>query len=214
MKIKSILSKSIAIAALAFAGAVAVKGSAAQAAIVKNDVTTYHVSVATRVYNDYKKDKKATGQVLRADSNWKVIRTAYDHNGHKWYDLGKDQWVKVVKSPAASQSISQAPVQKKQVNTAASQSTQTSQTNQTSSNYSSTASGSEAAAKAWIAGRESGGSYGARNGNYVGKYQLSASYLHGDYSAANQERAADSYVKSRYGSWTAAKSFWQANGYY
>ena len=36
-------------------------------------------------------------------------------------------------------------------------------------------SGSEASAKAWIAGKESGGSYSARNGQYVGKYQMSRS---------------------------------------
>ena len=85
---------------------------------------------------------------------------------------------------------------------------------QASQSYTSNASGSEAAAKAWIAARESGGNYGATNGQYIGKYQLSASYLNGDYSAANQERVADNYVKSRYGSWTAAQSFWQANGWY
>ncbi|MEN3240740.1 LysM domain-containing protein [Fructilactobacillus sanfranciscensis] len=61
----------------------------------------------------------------------------------------------------------------------------------------SSVSGSDAAAKDWIAGRESGGNYGAQNGQYVGKYQLSASYLNGDYSAANQERVADNYVTSR-----------------
>ena len=85
---------------------------------------------------------------------------------------------------------------------------------QSQSSYTSNVSGSEAAAKAWIAGRESGGSYSARNGQYIGKYQLSASYLGGDYSAANQERVADNYVKSRYGSWSNAQSFWQANGWY
>ena len=78
----------------------------------------------------------------------------------------------------------------------------------------STVSGSEAAAKAWIANRESGGNYGATNGQYIGKYQLSASYLNGDYSAANQERVADQYVASRYGSWTAAQQHWMANGWY
>lgn len=74
--------------------------------------------------------------------------------------------------------------------------------------------GSSNSAKAWIASHESGGSYSARNGQYVGKYQLSASYLHGDYSAANQEKVANQYVAGRYGSWSAAKSFWQANGWY
>ncbi|WP_057769244.1 LysM peptidoglycan-binding domain-containing protein [Lactobacillus selangorensis] len=73
---------------------------------------------------------------------------------------------------------------------------------------------SDSAAKAWIANKESGGSYSANNGAYVGKYQLSASYLNGDYSAANQERAADQYVTSKYGSWSAAQSFWESNGYY
>ena len=85
---------------------------------------------------------------------------------------------------------------------------------QASQSYTSNASGSEAAAKAWIAARESGGNYGATNGQYIGKYQLSASYLHGDYSAANQERVADQYVASRYGSWQNAKAHWQANGWY
>ena len=80
--------------------------------------------------------------------------------------------------------------------------------------YSSSVSGSDAAAKAWIAARESGGNYGASNGQYIGKYQLSASYLNGDYSAANQERVADQYVASRYGSWTNAQQHWMANGWY
>ncbi|GEA98376.1 peptidase M23 [Levilactobacillus brevis] len=74
--------------------------------------------------------------------------------------------------------------------------------------------GSEASAKAWIANKESSGSYSARNGQYVGKYQLSASYLNGDYSAANQEKVANSYVNSRYGSWSAAQAFWQSHGWY
>ena len=104
-------------------------------------------------------------------------------------------------------------------NTQAAQNTQSSNTaatttNHASANYSSSVSGNDAAAKAWIAGRESGGNYGARNGQYIGKYQLSASYLNGDYSAANQERVADNYVASRYGSWTAAQQFWQSQGWY
>jgi len=68
--------------------------------------------------------------------------------------------------------------------------------------------------KEWIAQKESGGSYSARNGQLIGRYQLSASYLNGDYSAANQDRVADQYVTSRYGSWDAAKSFWLSNGWY
>lgn len=75
-------------------------------------------------------------------------------------------------------------------------------------------SASENAAKAWIAARESGGSYTAQNGNYYGKYQLSKSYLNGDYSAANQERVATQYVTSRYGSWQGAVNHWKTYGWY
>ena len=78
----------------------------------------------------------------------------------------------------------------------------------------STVSGSEAEAKEWIAQKESGGSYTATNGRYIGRYQLTASYLNGDYSAENQERVADAYVAGRYGSWSAAKNFWLNNGWY
>ena len=78
----------------------------------------------------------------------------------------------------------------------------------------STVSGSEAEAKEWIAQKESGGSYTATNGRYIGRYQLTDSYFNGDYSAENQERVADAYVAGRYGSWTAAKNFWLNNGWY
>ncbi|MFD1550141.1 aggregation-promoting factor [Levilactobacillus fuyuanensis] len=96
-------------------------------------------------------------------------------------------------------------------------STSTASTGTTSSAATSTTSSStsdSSSAKSWIANKESGGSYTASNGNYYGKYQLSKSYLNGDYSAANQEKVANNYVSSRYGSWAAAKSFWQANGWY
>ena len=87
-------------------------------------------------------------------------------------------------------------------------------TNTTTTTYTSTVSGDEASAKAWIANKESGGSYTAQNGQYYGKYQLSSSYLHGDSSAENQEKVAASYVTNRYGSWTAAQQFWQTHGWY
>ncbi|POH18416.1 LysM peptidoglycan-binding domain-containing protein [Fructilactobacillus sanfranciscensis] len=101
----------------------------------------------------------------------------------------------VAAAPAQAAPVAQAPIQQ-------------------SAPAASSVSGSDAAAKDWIAGRESGGNYGAQNGQYVGKYQLSASYLNGDYSAANQERVADNYVTSRYGSWSGAQSFWQSHGWY
>ena len=98
--------------------------------------------------------------------------------------------------------------------TAAAQSAASQAPVSTQSTYTSAVAGSDAAAKAWIAARESGGSYTAQNGQYYGKYQLSSSYLNGDCSAANQERVADNYVASRYGSWTAAQQFWQGHGWY
>lgn len=84
----------------------------------------------------------------------------------------------------------------------------------TNSTVSSANTSSTNSAKEWIAQRESGGSYSARNGQYVGRYQLSSAYLNGDYSSANQERVADKYVSQRYGSWDKAKSFWQSHGWY
>ena len=72
----------------------------------------------------------------------------------------------------------------------------------------------DAVAKEWIAQKESSGSYTAQNGQYYGRYQLSLSYLNGDLSEANQEKVANQYVVNRYGSWSAAKNFWLANGWY
>ena len=72
----------------------------------------------------------------------------------------------------------------------------------------------DVAAKEWIAQKESSGSYTAQNGKYYGRYQLSLSYLNGDLSEVNQEKVANQYVVNRYGSWSAAKNFWLANGWY
>jgi len=79
-----------------------------------------------------------------------------------------------------------------------------------------TSSNSGSSAKAEIARRESGGSggYSARNGQYIGKYQLDSEYLNGDHSPANQERVAEQYVQNRYGSWDAALQHHNANNWY
>lgn len=120
--------------------------------------------------------------------------------------LNTDASATVAQTPAPAASTSQAATTQA--------TTQTTQTTQSTTTYSSTATGSEAEAKEWIANKESGGSYTATNGQYIGRYQLTNSYLNGDYSAANQEKVANAYVLSRYGSWTAAKAFWLANGWY
>ena len=315
MKFQSILTKSLAAAALTATGLVALNSQntndAQAATIVQNDtnVVTINNANSTVAVWDGIENANFTGKELVHGTTWKVVRTAYDARGNKWYDLGANQWIMAkytveggnaasaqvatpvapqaqttvqapvqkqetaqvqqtkTATPAASQQVSaqpaqaqtkqapvasaqqttqvQAPVQKQQTAVQApktnynynvqrtysapvqqqrtysyapaqKQTTQVAQTAQTqaTTSYTSNVSGSEAAAKAWIAGRESGGSYSARNGQYIGKYQLSASYLGGDYSAANQERVADNYVKSRYGSWTGAQKFWQTNGWY
>ncbi len=125
---------------------------------------------------------------------------------------------------ASTQTASAAPVQQQKVTTQASApvaqaQTQTvavktttpvaqTTTTQAATTTTSSDSSSDAAAKALIAAGESGGSYTARNGQYIGKYQLSADKLNGDYSAANQERVASQYAISRYGSWSAAAAHW------
>ncbi|MGT2750085.1 aggregation-promoting factor [Streptococcus orisasini] len=109
----------------------------------------------------------------------------------------------------AATTATEAP-QTTEATTAAPAESQTAETASTSSSLSA----SDAAAKEFIAQKESGGNYNAQNGQYYGRYQLSSSYLKGDLSAENQERVADAYVTSRYGSWTAAQAFWNANGWY
>lgn len=85
---------------------------------------------------------------------------------------------------------------------------QQSQTNQTQSGS------SLGSAAEQIAQAESGGDYNARNGQYIGKYQLSASYLNGDYSPANQDRVFQQYCNQRYGSVENALAFRQSHGWY
>ena len=95
--------------------------------------------------------------------------------------------------------------------------TTTPETNNTSTNTANASSGlsaEDAEAKEFIAQKESSGSYTAQNGQYYGRYQLTITYLNGDLSPENQEKVANEYVTSRYGSWSAAKNFWLANGGY
>ena len=108
--------------------------------------------------------------------------------------------------PSATTATAEAAVE----STQSTESTQSEDTQATNTNLSS----SEVAAKEEIAQRESSGSYTAQNGQYYGRYQLASSYLNGDLSPENQEKVADNYVASRYGSWTAALAFWNANGWY
>lgn len=129
-------------------------------------------------------------------------------------NLANKDFIQVGQQLNLTGSVNQQPVSQQPANQTASvsqpQTNQQPVDNTTSNNQSS----SEQEAKEWIAQRESGGSYTAQNGQYTGRYQLSSSYLNGDYSPANQEQVADQYVASRYGSWSAAKNFWLSHNYY
>ena len=172
----------------------------AQAATTLKTVGTINISTKSgaQIWTNYQ-NGKATGSKALYNAKYKVTGTATDQQGRTWYAIGQNQWIlasdtKKVTKKKATKKVKKTTKKKKAVSQAPSS--------------------AETAAKNWIAMRESGGSYSARNGQYIGKYQLSASYLHGDYSAANQERVANNYVKSRYGSWVNAKNFWLRNGWY
>lgn len=106
-----------------------------------------------------------------------------------------------------TQPVQQTQVQQpQQATTQVVQQTQTTTSNQGGSNLGSAAE--------QIAQAESGGNYNARNGQYIGKYQLSASYLNGDYSPANQDRVFQQYCNQRYGSVENALAFRQSHGWY
>ena len=117
-------------------------------------------------------------------------------------------------APVATETVEEAPAATTTYEAPAAPATPAAPAAESNTAAASTVSGSEAEAKEWIAQKESGGSYTATNGQYIGRYQLTDSYLNGDYSAENQERVADAYVAGRYGSWTAAKNFWLNNGWY
>lgn len=83
-----------------------------------------------------------------------------------------------------------------------------------SSNTTSSNSSSDEAARKWIIQKESGGRVNATNGRFYGLYQLDLAYLNGDLSESNQHKTAESYMKSRYGSWTKAKEFWENHNWW
>lgn len=139
------------------------------------------------------------------------LKVNNDNNGQAVAQQNTNNNAQAAQQATSQNTQAQASTQQAAQQQSASQNTQAQVSN---NNYSSSVSGNDAAAKAWIAQHESSNNYNARNGQYIGKYQLSASYLNGDYSPANQERVADQYVASRYGSWQNAQAHWQANGWY
>lgn len=114
-----------------------------------------------------------------------------------------------VKNTANNGDTTKNSVQNSQVTT--NNNTNTNSTNTTTTPNSSVSGSSAGEA---IAQAESGGDYNARNGRYIGKYQLDAAYLNGDYSPANQERVFQQYCQQRYGSVNGALQFRQSHGWY
>ena len=139
------------------------------------------------------------------------LKVNNDNNGQAVAQQNTNNNAQAAQQATSQNTQAQASTQQAAQQQSASQNTQAQASN---NNYSSSVSGNDAAAKAWIAQHESSNNYNARNGQYIGKYQLSASYLNGDYSPANQERVADQYVAQRYGSWSNAQRFWQEHGWY
>lgn len=177
-------------------------------AAVANADTTYTVKSGDTLTSIAQQFNNVTVDQLATDNNIANKNLIYVGQQLSIKD-GSDSSAATTTQAAATTNTQAAAATTDTANTASAASTSTDTTN-TSSNLSS----SEQAAKEWIAMKESSGSYTAQNGNYYGRYQLSLSYLGGDLSAANQEKVADAYVASRYGSWTAAQAFWQANGWY
>lgn len=88
------------------------------------------------------------------------------------------------------------------------------ESNKNEGSSSSGSSSTDEEARKWIIQKESGGRSNATNGRYYGLYQLDLAYLNGNLSESNQHKVAESYMKSRYGSWSKAKEFWQSHNWW
>lgn len=165
------------------------------------DASTRNGNIVTVQYGD-------TLSEIATTYNTSVDQLVKDNN------LANEDFIQVGQQLNLTGSVNQQPVSQQPANQTASvsqpQTNQQPVDNTTSNNQSS----SEQEAKEWIAQRESGGSYTAQNGQYTGRYQLSSSYLNGDYSPANQEQVADNYCLERYGSWQNAKAHWESMGWW
>lgn len=177
----------------------------------------HNLTVANlKAYNNLTSDLIMVGQVLQltgqtSASDNTSVQTQSDTQRTQ---TAVSQTQQAPQTQPQAQQPQQAPQAPQPQQTPQTQQTQAYAQPQQSQTTTSQLSGSEEQAKAWIANKESGGSYNARNGRYIGKYQLDSSYLHGDYSAENQERTAQNYIQSRYGTWQNAQQFWVANGWY
>src|SRR5699024_11607484 len=116
------------------------------------------------------------------------LKVNNDNNGQAVAQQNTNNNAQAARQAISQNTQAQASTQQAAQQQSASQNTQAQASN---NNYSSSVSGNDAAAKAWIAQHESSNNYNARNGQYIGKYQLSASYLNCDYTQAIQDRVGD-----------------------
>lgn len=169
---------------------------------------SYKADASTRNGNIITVQSGDTLSEIATTYNTSVDQLAKDNN------VANKDLIQVGQQLNLTGSVNQQPVNQQPASQTASvsqpQTNQQPVDNTTSNNQSS----SEQEAKEWIAQRESGGSYTAQNVQYYGRYQLSSSYLNGDYSPANQEQVANQYCVERYGSWANAKAHWEANGWW
>lgn len=202
--------------ALMLLGGVAATGATEVFATTQADASTVTVQKGDTTWGLAKKNGTTVDQIVKDNNltnNGNLIYVGQTLSINESTSNSNNTQVSSNSQPTQTTIQSGQAVQQQSATPVANNQTQSQQATQSNS-YTSNVTGNEAAAKAWIASRESGGNYNARNGQYVGKYQLSSSYLGGDYSPAHQEQVADQYVAGRYGSWSNAQSFWQSHGWY
>lgn len=178
--------------------------------------TNLNSNVVTDIQNNTQsiqsQETTKSNENLNAENNKTTTKTISNNNVKQVQAQQSSQVTITNKNQSASPVVSndnQKASQQKNVNTQ-----QANKNNSATPVNSSNMDSNNTAAKAWIAQHESGGNYNAMNGQYIGKYQLSSSYLHGDYSPANQEKCANEYVSNRYGNWVNAQQHWMTYGWY
>lgn len=69
---------------------------ASTASFIKNTGVaeiSYAPDAGTDVWQGYGDNKKATGQKLANNTNWRFTQKVIDANGDSWYEIGNDQWI-------------------------------------------------------------------------------------------------------------------------
>ncbi len=178
---------------------------------VKKETNAAHIEVLRTLYKNYLDDEDNSKldslleESSNADTHEKLVKVSEDIDAEKTYLEEKKQKA-IAEAEAKRKAAEAAAAREAQAQSYSSSSSSTSSSGQYSSDTGD--------ARSFIIQKESGGNYTAENGRYYGAYQLDRSYLNGDYSAENQDRTAENYVANRYGSWEAAREFWQQHGWY